>query len=370
MQLSGPSFRRVARSAVAVALASIPAFAATAQASQRLGSRTLKEGMRGSDVRTLQEDLAELGFATSTGGLFDSSTKAAVKSFEHAYGLRANGIVNSAFVAQLDHVLAAPSGGAGINAAASTHKSPKSAKTDAANLTPSANPNIPVIPHDGGSQHLGERVLRKGMRGHDVRVLQAYLTMAGYSTPVSGWFGSITQGNVKLFEADHGFKTDGVVSYAIAFALRVVDADQTQGGRVAKATLTPQGLAVAPASAPPAVKEIIAAANKIAFKPYIYGGGHATWNDSGYDCSGSTSYALRGAGLISSPEDSTEFESYGSPGLGHWVTLWANSGHVYMQIAGLWYDTAAQSSSNHDDRWSRSRISPAGGFVERHPTGL
>jgi hypothetical protein len=208
------------------------------------------------------------------------------------------------------------------------------------------------------------------MRGHDVRVLQGFLTMAGYSTPVSGWFGPVTLGNVKQFQAAHGFKVNGVVSYTIAFALRVVVAAQDQGGTVAKATLDSQGLAVAPASAPAAVKEIIAAANKIAFKPYIYGGGHATWNDSGYDCSGSTSYALHGAGLISSPEDSTEFESYGSPGVGQWVTLWANSGHVYMQIAGLWFDTAAQSSQNGNDRWSTDRISSAGGFVERHPTGL
>lgn len=347
----------------------MPALAATANAAQRLGSRTLRQGMRGADVRALQTDLAELGFTTTTSGVFDAKTTAAVKSFERAYGLKANGIVNSSFVTQLDHVLAAPTGGAGISPAATSHSS-TTTKTNAANLTPSANPNVPVIPHDGGSQHLGERVLRKGMRGHDVRVLQAYLTMAGYSTPVSGLFGPITFSHVKQFQAAHGFKVNGVVSYAVAFALRVVDAGQTQGGNFAKATINSEGLAVAPASAPPAVKEIIAAANQIAHKPYIYGGGHGSWNDSGYDCSGSTSYALHGAGLISSPEDSTEFESYGSPGGGQWVTLWANSGHVYMEIAGLWYDTAAQSSSNGHDRWSTQRISPAGGFVERHPTGL
>jgi peptidoglycan hydrolase-like protein with peptidoglycan-binding domain len=350
----------------------MPAFVATANASQRLGSRTLKQGMRGADVRTLQADLAGLGFTTPESGVFDANTTAAVKRFEHAYGMKVNGVVDSAFVTQLDHVLAAPTGGAGISPAAKSHtsKTHTSAKTNAANLTPSANPNIPVIPHDGGSQHLGERVLHQGMRGHDVRVLQGFLTMAGYSTPVSGWFGPVTLANVKQFEADHGFTANGVVSYTVAFALRVVVAAQDQGGTVAKATLDSQGLAVAPASAPAAVKEIIAAANKIAFKPYIYGGGHATWNDSGYDCSGSTSYALHGAGLISSPEDSTEFESYGSPGVGQWVTLWANSGHVYMEIAGLWFDTAAQSSQNGNDRWSTQRISPAGGFVERHPTGL
>jgi len=119
-----------------------------------------------------------------------------------------------------------------------------------------------------------------------------------------------------------------------------------------------------------AVKEVIAAANAIATLPYIYGGGHATWNDTGYDCSGSTSFALHGAGLISAPEDSGELESYGQPGAGSWITLYANGGHVYMNIAGLWFDTAAQSSSNGNDRWSTTRISSASGFVVRHPLGF
>jgi hypothetical protein len=118
------------------------------------------------------------------------------------------------------------------------------------------------------------------------------------------------------------------------------------------------------------VKEVIAAANQIATLPYIYGGGHAQWNDTGYDCSGSTSFALHGAGLINAPQDSGELESYGQPGPGVWITLWANAGHVYMNIAGLWFDTAAQSSSNGQDRWSTTRISSASGFVERHPGGL
>jgi hypothetical protein len=129
------------------------------------------------------------------------------------------------------------------------------------------------------------------------------------------------------------------------------------------------GLAVAPADAPQVVQNVIAAANKIAFKPYIYGGGHGTWNDAGYDCSGSTSYALHGGGLLSSSLDSTGFESYGSSGAGQWITLWANGGHVYMDIAGLWFDTAAQSSSNNNDRWSTTRVDQPDGYIERHPTG-
>ena len=83
---------------------------------------------------------------------------------------------------------------------------------------------------------------------------------------------------------------------------------------VGRATLTPDGLAVAPANAPAAVKAVIAAGNKIAFKPYIYGGGHGSFNAAGYDCSGSVSYALHGGHLLASPEDSGELESYGSSG--------------------------------------------------------
>jgi len=129
------------------------------------------------------------------------------------------------------------------------------------------------------------------------------------------------------------------------------------------------GLAVAPQNAPETVKEVIAAANKIATTPYCYGGGHASFNDSCYDCSGSVSYALHGGHLLSQTEDSTEFESYGSPGAGKWMTLWTNAGHVYMQIDGLWFDTAAQSSANGNDRWSKTRVDSASGYIERHPTG-
>jgi hypothetical protein len=136
----------------------------------------------------------------------------------------------------------------------------------------------------------------------------------------------------------------------------------------AQATLI-DGLAVAPQAAPLAVQDVIAAANQIAFKPYIYGGGHASFKSTGYDCSGSTSFALHGGGLLSSTEDSTGFESYGTAGPGQWITLWANGGHVYMEIAGLWFDTAAQSSSNNNDRWSTTRVDSPSGYVERHPTG-
>jgi hypothetical protein len=132
--------------------------------------------------------------------------------------------------------------------------------------------------------------------------------------------------------------------------------------------LTSNGTVSAPAGAPAAVRNAIAAANRIAFTPYVYGGGHGSFSSSGYDCSGSVSYALHGGGLLSSPEDSSQLESYGSSGTGQWITIWANSGHTYMQIAGLFFDTSG-ATGRGGDRWSRSSPSGTSGYVVRHPTG-
>ena len=117
------------------------------------------------------------------------------------------------------------------------------------------------------------------------------------------------------------------------------------------------------------IQDVIDAANQIAFKPYIFGGGHASFNSAGYDCSGSVSYALHGAKLLSTPLDSTQFEPTGSRVTGRWITIYANAGHAFMDVAGMWFDTAAQSAQNGNDRWSPSRISPGSGWVVRHPAG-
>jgi peptidoglycan hydrolase-like protein with peptidoglycan-binding domain len=214
---------------------------------------------------------------------------------------------------------------------------------------------------------MGDRILREGMSGHDVRVLQDYLTRVGFPTTVDGQFGPITKSNVVAFERSVRMKPDGVVTWDVSQALRAAAAKATKSsGPPGRARLS-HGLAVAPSNAPAAIKAVIAAANRIAFKPYIYGGGHATWNDSGYDCSGSVSYALHGGNMLSAPEDSTELESYGSRGRGTWITIWANSGHVYMYVAGLRFDTSAQRSTG-GSRWT-SQARDNSGFVERHPSG-
>jgi cell wall-associated NlpC family hydrolase len=131
------------------------------------------------------------------------------------------------------------------------------------------------------------------------------------------------------------------------------------------------GLAAAPIGAPAVIQEIIWAGNEVIGLPYIYGGGHASFVSPGYDCSGTVSFALHGAALLASPEDSGEFEAWGSRGVGRWVTIFANGGHAYMTVAGLRLDTSpAEDPSNLEGpRWRPLRQTNAG-FVVRHPVGL
>jgi hypothetical protein len=129
------------------------------------------------------------------------------------------------------------------------------------------------------------------------------------------------------------------------------------------------GRAIPPLNAPLAVKKVIAAANKIRAKPYVWGGGHARWWDTGYDCSGAVSYALHGGALLSSPLPSGPMEGWGLPGKGRWITVYANAGHAYAVIAGLRWDTAGNSSGT-GPRWHERTAAAAGGrFVARHPVG-
>jgi hypothetical protein len=132
------------------------------------------------------------------------------------------------------------------------------------------------------------------------------------------------------------------------------------------------GKAFAPAAAPLAVKRAIWAANQLFRKPYIWGGGHKSFTDRGYDCSGTVSYALGGAGLLKSPISSTEFRKYGESGRGKWITVYARNGHTYAIIAGLRLDTTPYLTA-HDKwapGWQASERVPATGFIARHPVGL
>ncbi len=132
------------------------------------------------------------------------------------------------------------------------------------------------------------------------------------------------------------------------------------------------GVAYAPADAPIQVQRAIWAGNKIRLKPYIYGGGHASFASAGYDCSGSVSYVLHAAGLLKTPFDSSDFMVWGRHGRGQWITVYTNPGHAFVEIAGIRFDTSAEGdphpASGSGPRW-RPLLKDTGGYLARHPTG-
>jgi peptidoglycan hydrolase-like protein with peptidoglycan-binding domain len=325
--------------------------------------RVLRVGDQGPDVQMLQTWLTDVGVPTTADGSFGPATAAAVRRFQTAAHLTpASGTAGAHTEETLQTWVDQHKR---ITAAVATHP-----KATTSSRAPSPSPI--------------RRVLRTGDHGRDVKTLQTWLSAVGLATAHDGDFGPATAAAVRRFQtAAHLTPASGTAGIGTVRTLQTwvahstkVPASPVSGTTVSatSATTSPtatlvNGLAVAPAGAPQVVKNVIAAANQIAFKPYVYGGGHGSWNDSGYDCSGSVGYALHGGGLLAQTEDSGQMETYGSPGAGQWITLYANAGHVYAKIAGLWFDTAAQSSSNGNDRWSTRRVSPAGGFVVRHPTG-
>ncbi len=134
-----------------------------------------------------------------------------------------------------------------------------------------------------------------------------------------------------------------------------------------RARVLRDGTAVAPDDAPEPVKRVIQAANAIAKFPYKWGGGHGAWRDNGYDCSGSVSFALAGAGLLKAPMTSGGFVNYGEKGPGEWITIYANNGHIFMIVAGLRFDTSGQGRAG--TRW-QANARGAAGFAVRHVPGL
>jgi cell wall-associated NlpC family hydrolase len=263
-------------------------------------------------------------------------------------------------------------------------------------------------------------MLSSGMKGTDVMILQRDLTALGYKTPATGRFNALTQLKLKAFQRRYRLTVDGVAGPTTISALKrllssklhitesalaakdvaegiavtatsdsqplpsgdtglasggaglgttTTGAPSTTDTNVQDATLI-DGLAVWPSNTPAAIVRMLQAANAIAFDPYIYGGGHASFTAAGYDCSGSVSYVLHAGGLLASPLDSEQFLQYGLAGKGNWITVYTNGPtHAYMEIAGLWYDTAAQTALNGDDRWSPVRIGEPGygKFTPRHP---
>lgn len=235
---------------------------------------------------------------------------------------------------------------------------------------------------------LGGRGLRKGMRGRDVKDLQRLLNRAGFRTPITGTFASHTVRSVVAFQRAAGLEASGAVGRTTVRLLRGAaasggaapmappaevtssstpepDATAPAPGQVA--TITAEGLAVAPKGAPKAVVDLIAAGNEIARTPYRYGGGHRSFKDDAYDCSGSVGYALHGAGLLDRTVTSGELETWGESGPGSWITVYANADHTFLVVAGIRFDTSGQKQAG--TRWQPAERSLTG-FVVRHPARL
>jgi len=267
-------------------------------------ARDLKRGAKGPRVAFVQKVLH-----LHVDRIYGKQTKRAVKRFQRRHGLTADGIVGPATWSALKRARSSRSG-------------------------------------------------RSGRAGRGtVRGLQRALGIAA-----DGIFGAGTLRAVKRFQRRRGLTPDGVVGPATWAAL-----GHPGVRRVLKRRRAASGGGHAGRSGLPIrVRRVIAAASRIAHKPYRYGGGHASFRDSGYDCSGSVSYALHGGGLLTSPLDSSALMSYGAPGPGRWVTVYAHPGHTYLVVNGRRFDTSGQGTGSRWQWESRS----AAGYTVRHPPGL
>jgi hypothetical protein len=197
---------------------------------------------------------------------------------------------------------------------------------------------------------------------------QAIEPVAGAGSPVEANPATTTPSTVSV---DSGAGSGGTLAKPVSDAQ--VRQELAASGLTAssnQATLTPDGLAIAPIDAPAAVQQVIAAGNEIAHLPYVWGGGHGTYEDTGYDCSGSISFVFQAANLLHGSVVSGGLMSYGDPGPGKWITIFANAGHTFMYIAGLRFDTVALAETG--TRWSdRPANEPdLHSFSVRHPPGL
>ena len=285
-------------------------------------ARRLRVGSNGPLVKVLQRNLTRAGFSTAVDGAFGPATKTSLMNWERWKHRRVNGIAT---------------------------------RRDRRALRRSAR--------------FGTRRLRVGTQGRDVRALQWFLRRAGYGTAVDGAFGPLTQDAVKRWEAARGRQVDGVMTVTDQRALRSgrQRSAPSPSPRV-RAWIGRRGFANISPSAPIEVRRLINAGNRIAKAPYEYGGGHASWNDSGYDCSGSVSYVLHHAGLLGgAARTSGGFMSWRLSGRGRWVTVYAHGGHVFLTVAGIRFDTTDRERDG--TRWHRDMRSTSG-YAIRHPGGI
>jgi peptidoglycan hydrolase-like protein with peptidoglycan-binding domain len=363
----------------------------------------LQSGSEGRQVSMLQH---ALGIAVD--GKFGPQTVAAVRSFQARHHLTVNGIVG-------------PDTSAAINAASTggveTVARTPVAKGENAKPTPTPIARLQAalgVEVDGSYGPETEKAVRRLQASHHLHVdgvvgtatwralgISEHVTLnpppasgsgvhsgtkhAGShssthaSRPVSGSeavrrlqealhlqadgnFGPETEAAVKRMQAHRGLSPDGVVGPETWSALGIDSHTTLHPHHSHKSGSSSSG-----GGSSSVISRVIAAADEIATRPYVYGGGHGSFQSVGYDCSGSVSYALHGGGLLSSPEDSSALESYGEPGPGRHITIYANSGHAWMVIDGRRFDTVAQQEGG--SRWSDSMTSTSG-YVVRHPAGF
>ncbi len=266
---------------------------------------TLERGDRGRAVAALQRALL-----VRADGLFGRGTARAVRRFQRRHGLHADGV-------------AGPATWGALRGVAHRRRAARAAR------------------------HAGVRT-----RGASVALLQRRLGIA-----VDGVFGPATAGAVRAFQRAHGLVADGVVGPATWAALGIRGRPVLKRAHL-RGHSTRRGV-------PAALGRAVRAANRIAGLPYRYGGGHRSFHDTGYDCSGSVSYVLHAAGRLSSPLDSGSLMSWGAPGRGRWISVYAAPGHAFMLINGRRFDTSGSGGT----RWQREDRSAAG-YVVRHAPGL
>jgi peptidoglycan hydrolase-like protein with peptidoglycan-binding domain len=374
---------------------------------------SLSEGEEGRQVEMLQSALG----GVSVDGVYGPETEEAVKSFQAGHGLSVDGIAGP-------ETLAALRGGSGSLSASVASVSPTGSGTshDAVNQSGAGAverlQSALKLPVDGNFGPETEAAVRRLQSRHGLTVDgvvgpatwnvlgvngQEELTPPASALPAhhshhhtasiasvdsesgegevsgnaverlqkalkistDGEFGPETEAAVKRLQTRHGLTPDGVVGPATWALLGV----NTEGTLTPSASVKATGEEGSSSSSggSSVVARVIAAGEEIATRPYVWGGGHGSFISEGYDCSGSVSYALHGAGLLSSPEDSSALESYGEPGPGRDITIYANAEHAFMVVDGKRFDTVALAETGN--RWTDSMTSTAG-FVARHPDGL